>query len=145
MSTRTLTDVQAARMAELESAGITCYPLARQGRTIVDQFRRFCQTGDPAKIGEGLYHFSVQGAGGLNEIAHCNIHGFRSVYWTPERYVELLEYERGRGITHSAYVCTDGMTYQEVRADVYAIADNNRGIIQRQSALAETRSRYQAS
>src|SRR3990172_1567769 len=95
---RCTTDAQRATCERLHAEEKTAYPERRQGRSVIAEFRRYCETFDPEKIGQGLYRFSTGGAGGLNEIAHFDIHGFRHVYSHPCRYIEdLLYYEANRG------------------------------------------------
>jgi hypothetical protein len=128
---------QKETMERLFEEGKDAYPESRQGKTVVEEFRRYVDTRDPEKIGNGLYHFSTMGAGGLNDIAHFNIHGFRSVYPHPAVYIERLlicEIERWSperlaedpNAYHSLYVYTDGMTSGEVAARIIEIAYTNR-------------------
>jgi len=136
---RCTTDAQRATCERLHAADKTAYPEKRQARTVIAEFRRYCETFDPEKIGHGLYRFSTGGAGGLNEIAHFDIYGFRHVYWHPCRYIEdLLYFEANRGHWdpredpngyHSFYVYTDGMTAGEVFAAILEIADDRREIV----------------
>lgn len=127
------TDVQRDRMRELFADGRDAYAESRQGKTVIGEFRRYLETCDPEKIGEGLYHFSTMGAGGLNEIAHFNLHGFRSVYPHPAVYLERLllpQAERHGWLEdgvdpndyHSLYVYTDGLTAGDVCTAVLELA-----------------------
>jgi hypothetical protein len=123
---RCTTPAQRATCERLHDEGKTAYPEKRQGQTVISEFLRYCQHKDPTKIRQGLYHFSIGGAGGLNEIAHYNLGGFQHVYWHPHIYIEQLllpELARGRRIDHSSYVYTDGMTAQEVGDQMLAIAN----------------------
>jgi hypothetical protein len=136
---RCTTAAQLATCERLHAEDKTAYPEKRQGKTVIAEFRRYCETFDAEKIGEGLYHFSTGGAGGLNEIAHYDIHGFRHVYRHPCRYIEdLLYYEANRGHWdpredpngyHSFYVYTDGMTAGEVFAAILVIAGDRREVV----------------
>lgn len=133
---RCKTDAQRTTVLRLQALGKTAYPERRQGRTVIAEFRRYCETRDAAKIGEGLYAFSIYGAGGLNDIAHFDLHGFRHEYPHPALYIErLLLPETSRGFYdpredpdgyHSFYVYTDGMTAGEVCREILAIADERR-------------------
>lgn len=134
---RCKTDEQRATCERLHAADKTAYPERRQGKTVVAEFRRYCETRDAAKIGEGLYHFSIMGAGGLNDIAHFNLGGFRREYPHPALYLERLLFpeldrswhsdprEDPEGF-HSYYVYTDGMTSGEVCLAIVRIAENLR-------------------
>ena len=143
---RCTTPVQRATCERLHAEGKTAYPERRQGKTVVAEFRRYCETRDPEKIGPGLYHFSIMGAGGLDDIAHYDIHGFRHEYPHPAVYIErLLMPETNRWYFdpreepngfHSQHVYTDGMTAGEVCRDILAIADAQREQIAR-SGLAK--------
>lgn len=118
---RCTTAAQRRTCERLHSEGKTAYPEKRQGKTVVSEFLRYCQYRDPSKIRQGLYHFSTMGAGGLNEIAHYNLDGFRHVYWHPHLYIDRLflpEEERHWQVEHSSYVYTDGMTAHDVRAEM---------------------------
>lgn len=132
---RCTTDAQRATCERLHAADKTAYPQKRQGKTVVAEFRRYCETRDPEKIGQGLYHFSIMGAGGLNDIAHYDLHGFRHKYPHPAIYLERLlfpEVDRGYDVReepnwcHSQDVYTDGMTNGEVCLAVVRIAEQVR-------------------
>lgn len=134
---RCKTDEQRATCERLHAADKTAYPERRQGNTVVAEFRRYCETRNPEKIGEGLYHFSIMGAGGLNDIAHYDIHGFRRQYPHPALYLERLLFpeidrswhsdprEDPEGF-HSYFVYTDGMTSGEVCLAIVRIAESLR-------------------
>jgi hypothetical protein len=146
MLERATTDAQRARMRELFAAGKDAYAEARQGKSVVAAFRRYCETCDPEKIDAGLYHFSTGGAGGLNEIAHFNLHGFRGVYPHPAIYLHrLLLPQADRhgwledGVDpndyHALYVYTDGMTAGDVMLAILKIAaEHDERIVQDYSA-----------
>lgn len=134
---RCKTDAQRETCERLHAADKMAYPERRQGRTVVAEFRRYCETRDAEKIGEGLYHFSICGAGGLNDIAHFDLRGFRAEYPHPALYLERLlfpELERSWRADpredpegyHSYYVYTDGMTAGEVCLAVVRIAEQMR-------------------
>jgi hypothetical protein len=135
---RATTEEQRAKMLVLANRGKDVYPEARQGKGVVAEFRRYCETRDPEKIGKGLYHFSTMGAGGLNDIAHFNLHGFRAEYPHPVHYIQRLlvpEMQRNARYLeddprfpgdcngfHSHYVYTDGMTAAEVSMAIMELA-----------------------
>jgi hypothetical protein len=138
---RCTTDAQQATVTRLHAEEKVAYPEKRQGKGVVAAFRRYCETRDPEKIDAGLYHFSTQGAGGLNEIAHFDIHGFRHVYAHPAIYLQELlfpEMERYRG-DHSFYVYTDGMTAGEVADAILELAHEHHAAL-----LEDARSKIKA-
>lgn len=131
---RATTEVQRARMLTLANEGKDVYAENRQGKTVIGEFRRYCETRDPERIGKGLYHFSTMGSGGLNDIAHFNLHGFRAEYPHPVHYIQrLLVPEMQRNARwmddtdvngfHSHYVYKDGMTAAEVSVAIMELAD----------------------
>jgi hypothetical protein len=129
---RATTDVQREKMRELFALNKDVYPESRQGKSVIAAFARYCKTFDSEKIDQGLYHFSIMGAGGLDDIAHYNIHGFRGVYPHPANYIEGLlipsveRWPEARRIDpndyHSLDVYTDGMTAGEVAHAIIDIA-----------------------
>lgn len=148
---RAKTPEQRATMQRLHEEGKTAWPESRQGKSVVAEFRRYVEQRDPEKIGKGLYHWSTMGSGGLNEIAHYDIYGFRSVYPHPALYIERLlipEIERwgperledDPNAYHSLYVYTDGMTAGEVAAEIIEIAAANRS-----SVLADWKQKHDAA
>jgi hypothetical protein len=127
---RCTTDAQRATVTRLHAEEKVAYPEKRQGKGVVAAFRRYCETCDPEKIDAGLYHFSTGGAGGLNEIAHYDIHGFRHVYHHPAIYLERLlapELDRWPRQDFAYYVYTDGMTAGEVCDEIADLAVTHRG------------------
>lgn len=122
---RCRSEKQRERVVELHALGITCYPDTHRGRIIVRDFTRYLASGDASLISNGLYHFATQGAGGFNEIAHFDIHGFRAVFADPATFVALALSEAARSpVLHSTYVYRDGMTGHEVRAEIVEAARN---------------------
>lgn len=133
---RCRTEAQRARVRELHAQDICCYPESRQGKGVVAACRRYLETGDAGKIDEGLYRFAIAGAGGLNEIAHYDINGFRHVYADPAKFLDLIDHEESRPFSrqeHSSYVYTDGMTSQEVRGTIVALAAEHAGGVRARS------------
>ena len=133
---RCTTQAQRETCQRLHSQGKTAYPESRQGKTVIAEFRRYCETFDPEKIGQGLYRFSTGGAGGLDEIAHYNLHGFRHVFRHPIFYIDELlvprvaRWPEARRVDpngyHSYYVYTDGMTAGEVAFAIIDLAAEHR-------------------
>ena len=131
---RCRTAAQSAKCLELHDRGKTAWPNPRQGKTVVAEFRRYCEALDSSKIGKGLYDWSIMGSGGLNDIAHYDLHGFRGTYPHPAHYIEgLLIPEVSRWPVddtetddpdwfHSQGVYTDGMTKGEVAFRIIEIA-----------------------
>jgi len=131
---RCTTEAQRERCQRLHEQGKTAYPYKWQGKTIVAEFRRYCESFDPEKIGPGLYDWSIMGSGGLDDIAHYDLHGFRGTYPHPAHYIEgLLIPEISRwpiddtakddpNWFHSQGVYTDGMTKGEVAFRIIEIA-----------------------
>ena len=132
---RCTTPAQRERCDQLHAQGKTAYPYARQGKSVIAEFRRYCETFDPEKIGKGLYDWSIMGSGGLDDIAHYDLHGFRATYPHPAYYIEGLlipEIRRWWPVTdtevddpnwfHSQGVYTDGMTKGEVAFRIIEIA-----------------------
>ena len=134
--TRCKTDVQRERMLELHAQRKDVYEEVRQGKSVISAFRRYCETFDAEKIDSGLYHFSTMGSGGLNDIAHFGLHGFRGVYPHPAIYIaellipEIARWPESRRIDpndyHSLYVYTDGMTAGEVAHAIIALATEHK-------------------
>ena len=133
---------QRSRMEELIKDGKDVYADKIQGKSIIDSFRRYCDTRDPDAITNGLYRWSINGAGGLNDIAHYDIHGFRAEYPHPAVYLERLLYpEMNRGYGwrspedyHALHVYTDGLTSGDVRFAIREIADARREALLRDIA-----------
>jgi hypothetical protein len=128
-----LTDAQERVADELIERGVYVYADKVQGKSIVDAWRRYLQTGDSGKITEALYSFIHMKCG---YIAHFNLTGFRSVYADPARMLEGELYanvwrEGGQGgpVEHSASVYTDGLTDQDVYEQMVEIAETLRADI----------------
>lgn len=133
------TEEQICTVKRLHAVGKTVYPENRRGEGVVAEFRSYLTTRDPEKIRQGLYRFSMGGAGGLNEIAHFNLDGFRSVYHHPTVYLERLLYpcvermhhdpHKEPDGFHSQYVYTDGLTAGEVLRRILNLADEHREVV----------------
>lgn len=128
------TDAQLLEANRLIGLGKAVYVMSRQGKGVVAEFRRYVEKRDPEQIGDGLYHLMIQGAGGFNDIAHFNLHGFRSVYPHPAMMIEQLILPEIRRWPdrfedadhgHSFYVYTDGMNAGQVAIAIVKIATDN--------------------
>lgn len=110
----------------LEAAGgRTPYVATRTGKNVVRAFKKYVTTMDPQAIDKGLYEWSIYD--GPGDIAHYNLHGFRSVYSHPALYLELLLFpwlRRERQYrSPSVYVYTDGMTTLDITDEIEKLAN----------------------
>lgn len=107
------------------AGGETPYVAKRAGKTVVQQFKKYSTTMDPKAIESALYDWSIQD--GPGDIAHFNLAGFRSVYWHPALYYELLlmpwlhRQKQNQWYLPAVYVYTDGLTSHDVRDQIMRI------------------------
>jgi hypothetical protein len=120
------TPKQRETFTRIHEEGGSAYVGRRAGKTVVQQFKKYSTTMDPKAIDVALYEWSIHD--GPGDIAHFNLHGFRSVYPHPAIYYELLllpwlqEQKRSRWYLPSIYVYTDGMTSHDVRDEIMKLA-----------------------
>src|SRR5207253_7122079 len=129
------TDAQRQESDRLRALNKSAWPEKGQGKSVIAEARRYFETGDPTKIGEGLYHLSIMGSGGFNDIAHYNLHGFRAEYPHPLIYISELvapevkrwpmSYRIDPDGYHSFYVYTDGMHSGQVAHQVVKLANEH--------------------
>jgi hypothetical protein len=131
---RTLTAAQREVAEALVENDVYVYAEKGQGKSIVAAFRRYLETGDAAKITEALYGFCMMK---LDYIAHFDLGGFRHAYRDPMVFLDEFGHARGP-VAHSASVYTDGMTDQEVYAQMRAMVALHRDIVAARS-LADRR------
>jgi hypothetical protein len=133
------TEPQRARMRELFALDKDAWAEKRQGKSVIAEFRRYVETCDPEKIGQGLYAFSTSSP--LNDIAHFNLHGFRHVWDHPALYIQELlipatascRAENWPESFHAdpedyywLHVYTDGLTSGDIVCAIVAIAAEHR-------------------
>lgn len=124
---RCRTDAQRERVQAVYAGStdvdLQAYPERVGGGSVVRACRAYLTTGDADKITHGLYDFATSQ---LGEIAHFDIGGFRHVYADAADFVELIERDATRpewSHGSSVHVYTDGMTGEDVRQALYALAD----------------------
>ena len=139
---RCRTDAQHERVVAVYAASadvdLQAYPERVGGGSVVRACRSYLTSGDAEKITRGLYDFATSL---LGEIAHFDLDGFRHVYQDAADFVELIERDAARpewSHGSNVHVYTDGMTGDEVRAALYALADEL-GPMVRERSLATNR------
>lgn len=115
-------ETQRRVFTRLHENGASPWVAQRTGKRVVAAFKKYVTTMDPGQIDEGLYTWSMHD--GPGSIAHFDIAGFRSVYWHPALYFELLLFpwlDRDPTI-HNIYVYTDGLTSVDLMHEIKTIA-----------------------
>jgi hypothetical protein len=119
---RCKTDKQREVFIRLHENGETPWVATRTGKRVVAAFKKYVTSADPQAIDKGLYHWSIYD--GPGEIAHFDINGFRSVYYHPALYLELLllPWLKGNPRIPNVYVYVDGMTSVEIKDQIKELA-----------------------
>lgn len=127
--TTELSDVQAAKLRELEQNGRRIYAYSYRGQSVIDAFRRYLESDDSTKITASLRDFLMMVCG---FIAHYDLNGFRGTY--PHAHL-LLEEMRGYageltylidGHRPPGRVYRDGMTDTAVCVEMAALIELHR-------------------
>lgn len=122
---RCRTPAQRQVFTRLVQEGKQAYVAKRTGKRVVAAFKKYVTTMDPQAIDQGLYDWSIYD--GPGDIAHYNLHGFRSVYPHPALYMELLLFpwlrRNPEWRSPSVYVYADGMTTLEITDQIEKIAN----------------------
>lgn len=131
---KALSDAQRETVAHLYAEGKTPWLEKRNGQSVIAEFRRYVESDDAKKIGEGLYHFLHQ-KGGF--IAHYNLDGFRHEFADPAYLLsELFAEARGWGPgwrRGDQWAYKDGMTSREVGDAILAFAEEQLGMVAERS------------
>jgi hypothetical protein len=119
-----IAEPQAARLADLEAEGNRLYTYPHKGRSIIDAFRRYLESDDPAKITAPLRDFLMMVCG---FIAHFDLSGFRCSYPNAHLLLQELTFNHGVmgmllcGHRSAMRVYADGMTDVEVCDEIASL------------------------